>query len=98
MASDAEDTKRNAPESLQKACETIKLDKAPEGPAAPVQCFAPGAFERFEAVAYIDSPKIIAIVVMTSKNEHSFQRDYPAFLALVKSYSFFSSNVTIQHQ
>lgn len=98
MATDAEDTKRNAPSAVKKACEAIKLDKAPEEPPAPVQCFAPGAFERFEAVAYIDSPKIITMVVMTSKNEHSFKQDYPAFLALVKSYWFFSSDVTIQHK
>lgn len=97
MTTDAEDTKHNAPASVVKACEPIKLESREE-PAAPVQCFTPGAYRRFEAVAYIDSPKIIVMVVMTSNNERSFKRDYPAFEAVVKSYSFLSSNVDIQHQ
>jgi hypothetical protein len=64
----------------------------------PVQLFAPGGFNRYEASAYIDSPKVIIMFVMTSKNVDAFKRDYPAFVQFVQSYAFMSSNVTIQYK
>ena len=64
----------------------------------PVQLFAPGGFNRYEASAYIDSPKVIITFVMTSKNVDAFKRDYPAFVQFVQSYKFMSTNVTIQYK
>jgi hypothetical protein len=74
--------------------EPIKLDDL----AVPVQLFAPGGFNRFEAVAYIDSLKVIITFVMSSKSEEIFKRDYPAFVRFIQSYKFMSSNVTIEHK
>jgi len=91
----AEDTLRHAP-----AAKIIKGEVIPtqdgDGDAL-VQKFEHGAFDRFEAVAYLDSPKIIVMVVMTSASPDTFNRDYPAFQELVKSYRFLSSTVTFGH-
>jgi hypothetical protein len=73
MATDVEDTKRNAPSAVAKEGDAIKLDDT----AARVQFVEHGGFDRFEAVAYVDSPKTIVMFVMTSNNEQSFKRDYP---------------------
>lgn len=94
MATDAEDIKHSAPSAVIKEGESIKL----EGGVVRVQLFEHAGFERFEAVAYVDSPKIIVMFVMTSKDEASFKRDYPLFAQLVKSYSFIGSEVTIERK
>jgi hypothetical protein len=94
MAFDANNTKQSAQFAVVKQGEPIKLDDQ----AVPVQLFAPGGFNRYEASAYIDSPRVIIMFVMTSKNEDSFKRDYPAFVQFVQSYSFMSSDVTIQYK
>ena len=94
MAFDARDTKKSVKSVVVKRGEPIKLDDL----AASVQLFAPGGFDRFEASAYIDSPKVIILFAMTSKNEDAFKRDYPAFVQFVQSYQFMSSNVTIQYK
>ena len=96
MAFDADDTKQSAKSAVivVKQGEPIKLDDQ----VVPVQVFAPGGFNRYEASAYIDSPKVIIMFVMTSKNVDAFKRDYPAFVQFVQSYKFMSSNVTIQYK
>ncbi len=91
MKGDVERTKRQAPQVKTTEVERIKT---PDGDAR-VQRFEHSMYDRFEAVAYLDSPKIIILFVMTSKDSKSFQRDYPAFQELVKSYKFLSSTVTI---
>ena len=95
MKGDEERTKKQAP--LVKTAEVERI-KTPDGDAR-VQQFEHSMYDRFEAVAYLDSPKIIILFVMTSKDSKSFQRDYPAFQELVKSYKFLSSTVTFSsHQ
>jgi hypothetical protein len=96
MAFDAHDTKKSSKFAglVVKKGEPIKLDDL----AAPVQLFAPGPFNRYEACAYIDSPKTIIEFVITSKDEDAFNRDYPAFVQFVQSYKFLSSNVTVQYK
>ena len=94
MTFDADDTKRKSQTAVVKKGEPIKLDDL----AVPVQLFAPGGFNRFEAVAYIDSLKVIITFVMSSKSEEIFKRDYPAFVRFIQSYKFKSSNVTIEHK
>lgn len=93
---DAEDTIKSekSPVVVVKKGEPIKLDDL----FVPVQLFAPGGFNRYEAVAYIDSPKIIITIAMTSKNEDAFKRDYPLFVQLVQSYKFLTTDVVIQHK
>lgn len=94
MAFDAADTKKQSPSSVAKQGDPIKLGDL----SVPVQVFSPGGFNRFEASAYIDSPKVIIMFVISSKTEEAFTRDYPAFIKLVQSYYFLSSNVTIQQK
>jgi hypothetical protein len=94
MASDADNVKQNVQSAVVKKGEPIKIGSL----TAQVLLFAPGGFNRYEAVAYIDSPKVIITFVITSKNEELFKRDYPAFVQLVQSYQFMSSNVTIQYK
>jgi len=93
MAGDADEARQSAPATVVVPGEPIKIGDA----AAPVQQFAPGAFKRYEAVAYILEEKVLVMFVMSSKDEKIFRKDYPAFVALVQSYKFLSSNVQVQH-
>jgi hypothetical protein len=93
MAFDAEATKKDAPRVEIAKRTAIKITEE----SATVQEFRHSGFDRFEAVAYIDTQKLIVMIAITSKDEISFKRDYPAFEELVRSYKFFSSNVTV-HQ
>jgi hypothetical protein len=92
MKSDAADTKANAPKAEIHEAEALKTKK---DAAARVQQFTPGSYDRFEAVAYIDSPEVIVMIVMTSKDSKTFKRDYPAFKELVGSYEFMTTNVQL---
>ncbi|MDR3675730.1 MAG: hypothetical protein P4N24_09585 [Acidobacteriota bacterium] len=91
MKGDVERTKKQAP--MVKITEVARI-KTPDGDAR-VQQFEHSMYDRFEAVAYLDSPKIIVLFVMTSKDGKSFERDFPAFQELVKSYKFLSSHVEV---
>ena len=92
MASDAENVKANEKSAVVKKGEPIEIGSL----TAQVQLYAPGGYNRFEAVAYIDSPKVFVMFVMSSINEDVFKRDYPAFVRLVKTYEFMGTDVTIQ--
>lgn len=94
MAGDADQAKHDAPASIVKQGDPIKTGDVP----VPTLRFAPGYSNRFEAVAYIGEEKVLVMVVISSKNEDLFKQDYPAFVRLVQSYKWLSSNVTIQHK
>jgi len=51
-------------------------------------------YSQFEAVAYIDEPKIVALIVLTARSKTEFDEAYPAFKKLVESYWFISEQVT----
>ena len=89
MKNDAEDTKADAPKAEIHEADPIKTKKV----TARVQQFTPGAFDRFEAVAYIDSPEVIVMIVVSSKDAKTFNRDYPVFKELVGSYEFMTADV-----
>jgi hypothetical protein len=57
----------------------------------------PGAYDRYEAVAYIDEPKVLVLFVISSKDKHVFKKDYSSFEQLVRSFKFLGSSVTIEH-
>lgn len=57
-----------------------------------------GAFHRYEAVAYVGEEKVLVMFVISSKNEAIFKRDLPAFVKLVQSYGFLTSNVNVEHK
>jgi hypothetical protein len=63
---------------------------------AKVLKFSGDQFRNTEAVAYIDSPKAVVMLVLTSRDNAGFEKTYPAFVALVKSYGFLTSDVRIQ--
>lgn len=92
MANDAKEVKQDAPDTVAVQADPIKIGDV----SVPVLRFAPGAFDRFEAVAYIGEEKVLVMVVISSKNEANFNKDYAAFVKLVQSYKFISSNVTIE--
>ena len=94
MEADANDAKRVAPAAVVKPGEPIKIGDLP----VLTLRFAPGAFDRYEAVAYIGEEKVLVMFIITSKSEALFGKDYPAFVKLVQSYKFLSSNVTIEHK
>ncbi|MDR3752831.1 MAG: hypothetical protein P4K93_12310 [Terracidiphilus sp.] len=94
MADDAKQVEHDARAALVIQADPIKIGDA----SIPVLRFAPGAFDRYEAVAYIGEEKVLIMVVISSKNEDLFKKDYPAFVLLVQSYKWLSSNVTIQHK
>jgi hypothetical protein len=91
MITDAAEVKRNEQSAVVKKGEPIQID----GIGVPVQLFAPGGFKRFEAVAYIDSPNVIIMFIMSSKSEDIFKRDYESFVRLVRSYKFQGTEVII---
>ena len=70
MKTDAEDTIKSAPKARIREVESLKAGES----VARVQEFEHGAYDRFEAVAYIDSPKIIVMMILTSKNAATFER------------------------
>lgn len=91
IAADSERTRKQAP-----AAQIVKGEDVPlKDGAAQVWRFTNSAYGRQEAVAYVDSPKVVTMLVLTSTNDKAFQRDYPAFLEMVKSYFFLSSDVSI---
>ncbi|MGO9323441.1 MAG: hypothetical protein ACLP07_02680 [Terracidiphilus sp.] len=92
MVTDAAEVKRHDQSAVVKKGEPIQVD----GIGVPVQLFAPGGYSRFEAVAYIDSPNVVIMFVMSSKSEDIFKRDYEAFVRLVQSYKFQGTEVTIK--
>ena len=94
MAGDAKQVQHDAPAAVVVQSDPIKIGDV----SVPVLRFAPGAFDRYEAVAYIGEEKVLVMVVISSKNEDLFKKDYPAFVVLVQSYKWLSSNVTIEHK
>ena len=94
MDADANEVKRNAPSTVVTKGEPIAIGDL----SAQTLRFAPSAFSRFEAVAYLGEDKVLVMFVVSSRNEAIFRKDYPAFVRLVQSYKFLSSNVTIQHK
>ena len=94
MAGDAKDAKQFEPSAVVVPGEPIKIGDV----SVPVQRFAPGGFKRYEAVAYVDQSEVLVMFIISSKEESLFKRNYPAFVKLVQSYKFLSSNVTIEHK
>jgi hypothetical protein len=92
MADDADEAKQATPSTVTKAGEPIKAAAA----SAAVLLFAPGAFNRYEAVAYIGEEKVLVMFVISSKDQDTFKKDYPVFVQLVQSYKFLGSAVTVE--
>lgn len=75
----------------------IKAEHAgviPLGPKKEAQIyhFTGDQWENFEAVAYIDEPKTINFIVLSSRDHSVFNRSLGAFKNLVRSYVFVGDN------
>jgi hypothetical protein len=90
-----DDSERTTKASLKAGVRELEPIKTADGQAR-VQQFEHSAFDRFEAVAYIDAPKTLVMIIITSKDEQSYRRDYPAFKELVQSYKFWTTEVNIR--
>jgi hypothetical protein len=82
--------KRESPNIKITDADAVTLEK---GKKALVRYFTGDANGNFEAVGYIDEPKVVLMVVLTSRNKKDFDSALPAFHDLLKSYRFISSDV-----
>jgi hypothetical protein len=93
IAGDVSAFKSNSPNIKITTGDTLTLEK---GKNALVRYFTGDVYKNFEAVGYIDEPKVIVMVILTSKNKENFDAALPAFHDLLRSYLFISSDVLIQ--
>lgn len=56
--------------------------------------FYDAANRNYESVAFIDEPKVVVILALSSRNKSEYERELPAFKALVGSYFFFTPLVS----
>jgi hypothetical protein len=92
MDADVKDEQEHDPKVIVKPAAKIQIRDR----AIPVLDFSLGENNGHEAVAYIGESKVLVMMVISSKNEEFFERDYPSFIQLVKSYVFITSEVTEQ--
>ena len=92
IAYDTDQFRAKSPKLAVVALESIQTKDG----KAKVRKFSGDQFKNTEAVAYIDSPKAVVMLVLTSRDDLGFEKTYLAFVTLVKSYKFFTSDVRIQ--
>jgi len=56
--------------------------------------FYDAANRNYESVAFIDEPKVVVIVALSSRNKSEYEKALPAFKALVASYFVFTPLVS----
>ena len=56
-----------------------------KGQEAAVKHFAGGARNQFEAIAYLDEPQVVIMVVYQAPTREAFEKAYPSFAELVRS-------------
>jgi hypothetical protein len=56
--------------------------------------FYDAANRNYESVAFIDEPKVVVILAVSSRNKTEYEKALPAFKALVGSYFFFTPLVS----
>ena len=87
-------------QSFRKKAPTLRVADLPsiktkDGDAV-VKKFSGDQFNNSEAVAYIDTPEVVVMLVFTSRDEKGFLANYSAFEELVGSYKFFTTDVRIE--
>jgi hypothetical protein len=90
MKKDAQAVAKQYPETAIKALPNL----ATKSEAASVQQFFRA--NNYEAVAYVESPQVIVLLVISSTTQAGFDKDYPAFKELVNSYSYFTDSVKVR--
>jgi hypothetical protein len=58
-----------------------------------VRFFYDGANKNYEAVAFIDEPKVVVLLALTSRTKDDYENSLAAFKELVGSYYFISDKV-----
>jgi hypothetical protein len=69
--------------------------KTGDGKTALVRLFKGGQEGNFEAVAYVGEKAGVAVLVLASHNQVSFNKAIPAFEKLVSSYYFYTEDVKL---
>lgn len=64
-----------------------------DGKTAQVRLYRGDQWNNMEAVAYIDEPTVVAVLVLSARSQKSFEKSFPAFEQLVASYHFSTANV-----
>lgn len=67
--------------------------KTEDGKTAQVRLFQGDQWGNWEAVAYIDEPAVVAILVLSARSQEAFKKSFPAFEKLVASYRFYTEDV-----
>ena len=90
MKLDAEKTKHESPKLVVQRGAPIVIagGEKQKTRQVPVQTFLNAFGGGYESIAYVEDENTISLVVISSASEQLMRRDYPAFVKLVKSYSF----------
>ena len=59
-----------------------------------VKIFYDAANKNYESVVFIDEPKVVVILALSSRNQSEYEKTLPVFKALVGSYFFFTPLVS----
>lgn len=60
-----------------------------------VKYFSGDDYGNFEAVAYINESKVVAMLVLSARKEEEFKKALPTFAKLVRSYHFLTDKVIL---
>jgi hypothetical protein len=79
----------------------VRVEKEPpiamsKGGKAEVRYFTGDQWGNSEAIAYIEEETIFVLIVLTSRTKEAFESAKLAFGDLVRSYSFWTTDVTIE--
>lgn len=89
MAGDAQRATARIPKTAVKEVEPIGTI---EGVEARVCYFVKSDSSLFEAVAYIDCPTVVALVVLSARSRKDFQASLGSFARLVDSYEWITND------
>jgi len=87
---------KNAYPDLTVSDATDLVTKDISGTKAKVKYEFNEAMHRYQAVAYVDSPNTVVIIVLDAKNKAAFDDNITDFENLVNSYFYVTSNVQTQ--
>jgi len=90
---DLDHMKEGAPNFKALDQESIKCT---QGAKAQIKFLSGDKFKSFEAIAYIEEPKKVVIIVLTARDEANFKSSVEPFKQLVKSYFWMTDNVKIE--
>jgi hypothetical protein len=83
IADDVSDFSKQSPDSRVSPSSALSTRDKKQ---AIVKRFYDGANKNYESVAFIDEPKLVVILALSSRNKKEFDKSLPAFKSLVGSY------------